>query len=485
MCRSEPTLSSSIVETAFPLRAYLQFDSFSVTSDFLVKPLGVVNGILLGYVLGDPYSFALSQNWGPMVHPASRRFVLNLETQEFLEFHWYLHNNTLLANWMKFPTGKHRLRYFVLYEAPPPGKIPYKLLSSVELVLQRTESGKQQPLSASDDLFTLLPPVEQSLQSIPSALEFATLLLGTFSGTFRWTQYNPENLTVTEDELYAYSVTVCTRTHAEDLRFRELRRLCYPSLQMDKAVLDPYDKKRCLDSNENTVNSPLLCNSFQAKPTHVTSFVNGNVVPSFNSVISTDLNSSGNGQSSPSASENCQPRRPLLSTESVSDEYRSTYKRGRSVMENSGLLWTHSWNFAPQEYFESYSSNTSSTDNFYSEDKGDMESFEAYDGCDCFYGNDFFDVVKGQVSEYLHDSSNWTEFSSISSVASDFYMRRTLSGINLSEYLSSENEILTNVELPSFGSAWDSAVDSLPHDTENDIATVFLTDGDWNFASEA
>jgi hypothetical protein len=88
LCRSEPSLPATVVETAFPLRAYLQFDSFSVTCDYLVKPLGVVNGILLGYVLGDPYSFALSQNWGPMVHPACRRFVLNLETQEFLEVRW-------------------------------------------------------------------------------------------------------------------------------------------------------------------------------------------------------------------------------------------------------------------------------------------------------------------------------------------------------------------------------------------------------------
>jgi hypothetical protein len=59
-------------------------------------------------VLGDPYSFALSQNWGPMVHPACRRFVLNLETQEFLEFHWYLHNDTLLANWMKVSVLNYR-----------------------------------------------------------------------------------------------------------------------------------------------------------------------------------------------------------------------------------------------------------------------------------------------------------------------------------------------------------------------------------------
>eukprot|EP00871_Galdieria_phlegrea_P002138 jgi/Galph1/2925/GphlegSOOS_G1580.1 len=464
MCRSEPTLPCTIVETAFPMRAYLQFDSFSVTSDYLVKPLGVVNGILLGYVLGDPYSFALSQNWGPMVHPASRRFAFNLETQEFLEFHWYLHNNTLLANWMKFPTKKHRLRYFVLYEAPPPGKIPYKLLSSVELVLQRTESGKHQVLSASDDLFTLLPPVEQSLQNIPTALEFATLLLGTFSGTFRWIQYDPETLTITEDELYAYSVTVCSRTHAEDLRLRELRRLCYPSLQVENPTSELYDKKQS-ELVEDSFD-PFVSQS-SCEDRRISSSLSDNsriITPSVCSFTSTEQNSAGNESIFPSNSEVCLSRGDGAFVQNT----------------NSGLLWTYSWNFAPQEYFDSYSSDASSTDNIKLERELVYESVQNRNECEHFIVRDFFNDV-----DYCSNSRN-LEFSSNSSVASDYYMTRKLSDINLSEYWSSEDDILTSVDLPAFSSVWDlqpqdSADNNLQRNTENDVATLFLNDGDWHF----
>jgi hypothetical protein len=491
LCRSEPSLPATVVETAFPLRAYLQFDSFSVTCDYLVKPLGVVNGILLGYVLGDPYSFALSQNWGPMVHPACRRFVLNLETQEFLEFHWYLHNDTLLANWMKFPTSKHRLRYFVLYEAPPPGKIPFKLLSSVELVLQRTESGKHQMLSASDDLFTLLPPVEQSLQNFPSALEFATLLLGTFSGTFRWTQYDPDTLTVTEDELYAYSVTICTRTHAEDIRLRELRRLCYPNLQVDSPVPEFYNKKY-VESNENKLESSLLNNVFEDQQINFSLSCNDTFIPSsFCSGTSVELQSDANVVCHTSELEKCRTCSDNSFAQNFVGGYRNgSFKRGRSSNENTGLLWTHSWNFAPQEYFDSYSSNTSSTDNSMLERKVDPASAGTRYECDYLFVNDFFDVAEDQVPEHCTGSRNESEFSSFSSMASEYNIKRTLSGISLSQYWSNEDDILTSVELPCLDySIWDvppqdSEVPSLPRTTENDIATIFLNDGDWILGSD-
>lgn len=285
----------------------------------------------------------------------------------------------------------------MLYEAPPPGKIPYKLLSSVELVLQRTESGKHQVLSASDDLFTLLPPVEQSLQNIPTALEFATLLLGTFSGTFRWTQYDPETLTITEDELYAYSVTVCSRTHAEDLRLRELRRLCYLSLQVENPTSELYDKKQT-ELIEDSFD--LFVSQSSPEDRRISSSLSDNsriITPSVCSFTSTEQNSTGNQSIFASYSESCLSRGDDAFVQNITNEHRSDYKRERSVMENSGLLWTYSWNFAPQEYFDSYSSDASSTDNIKLERELVYESVQNRNECEHFIVRDFFNVGEEQV----------------------------------------------------------------------------------------
>lgn len=74
-------------------------------------------------------------------------------------------------------------------------------------------------------------------------------------------------------------------------------------------------------------------------------------------------------------------------------------------------------------------------------------------------------------------------------MASDYYMTSKLSDINLSEYWSSEDDILTSVDLPPFSCVWDlqpqdSADNNLQRNTENDVATLFLNDGDWNFGSD-
>eukprot|EP00871_Galdieria_phlegrea_P004465 jgi/Galph1/5019/GphlegSOOS_G3624.1 len=484
MCRSEPTLASEVVETAFPLRAYLQCDSVVLTSDFLVKPLGVVNGILLGYVLGDPYSFALSQNWGPMMHPACRRFVFNLETQEFLEFHWYLHNNTLLANWMKFPTEKHRLRYFVLYEAPPPGKVPYKLLSSLELVLQRTENTRQQPLSASDELFTLLPPVERSLQNIEPALKFARLLLGSFSGTFRWTQYDPETLQVTEDELYAYSVTLCARTHAEDLWLRELRRLCYPHHNIGSPVPEFHEKDSVeFLSGRNACASAGRCNSDYLQ-------LMSKLNPGEGSVESS--NSAKRTNNSPSfVSQQCnsgyeKDEASLAGSEQISFTGQRM-KRGRTAFENSGLLWTHSWNFAPVEYFDTCSVNSyggsCSTD-----DKGVLQTGESEPACvSSVQGYNFLFDERYQSHEHDFSPKSNSDLSSLSSFASEYGLNTILGDMNLADYWNVETSTLPKV--PSFGAFWDFSQDNSDcglvgeflEPDEEISGTLLKNDLDWNF----
>eukprot|EP00871_Galdieria_phlegrea_P000062 jgi/Galph1/1056/GphlegSOOS_G5903.1 len=239
LCRTENYIIPSIIETAYPLKAEVEIDSCISNLEVLVKPLGVVNGLLLGYVLGDPYYFALCNSWGPMVHPACRRFVLNLDTEEFVEFHWYLHSNTVLVNWMKssiafdfrqeltvfqFPTSKHRLRYFVLYEIPEMGKLPYKLLYSIEIITQRaSDVDDVAPKSCN-----YLPSyATEQLQNVPVVMRFINGLLDTFSGTCRWTRYEPTSLACLSDLLYSYSARISINANAEELRRRELQRLCY------------------------------------------------------------------------------------------------------------------------------------------------------------------------------------------------------------------------------------------------------------------
>ncbi|GJQ08451.1 hypothetical protein GpartN1_g242.t1 [Galdieria partita] len=223
LCRTENSIQPSTIETAHALKADVEVEGQLFSLELLVKPLGVVNGILIGYVLGDPYHFALGKFWGPMVHPACRRFIFDLEKGEFLEFHWYVHNSTVLVNWMKFPTVDHRIGYFILFEAPEFDKLPHKLLHSIEIIAERSMN---EVCLRSEESFRFPIYVEEELRSVPSFLHALQGLLGVFGGTLRFTQYDPESLDCLSDALCSYSVVIRSSKHAENLRKRELQRFC-------------------------------------------------------------------------------------------------------------------------------------------------------------------------------------------------------------------------------------------------------------------
>jgi hypothetical protein len=265
LCRTEDSIQPSTIESAYALKAEVQVDQHLSSLELLVKPVGVVNRVLIGYVLGDPYYFALPRFWGPMVHPACRRFIFDLDTGQFLEFHWYVHNNTVLVNWMKFPTSDHRIRYFILFEAPELDKLPYKLLHSVEIISERTYD---EDCFRSVGSFQLPSYVEEELSSVPSFQRTLQSILGIFGGTCRWTSYDPETLEGLVDCIVPYMVTVTSIKFADSLRKRELQRFCHcftdvkwihrpgllfqsnDSLQEKNTVHcdnnDRYSKKECL-----------------------------------------------------------------------------------------------------------------------------------------------------------------------------------------------------------------------------------------------
>lgn len=102
-----------------------------------------------------------------------------------------------MASWLKFANSSHRIRYFVLYEAPPHGKLPFKLLKSVELVLQRMDDHKPENEEESYMLAQLADPSvhvlslaqERLLSIIPKSRVKAKRHLGIFYGTARKTVY--------------------------------------------------------------------------------------------------------------------------------------------------------------------------------------------------------------------------------------------------------------------------------------------------------
>ncbi|EME31296.1 hypothetical protein Gasu2_20720 [Galdieria sulphuraria] len=264
LCRTENSIQPSTIETAYALKAEVEVEGHSLSLELLVKPIGVVNRILIGYVLGDPYQFALPKFWGPMVHPACRRFIFDLEKGEFLEFHWYVHNNTVLVNWMKFPTVDHRIRYFILFEAPEVDKLPHKLLHSVEIVTERTID---EDCLYSEEDFQFPAHIEEELSSVPTFLHTLQSMLGVFGGTCRWSRYDPDSLDCLSDSLYSYSVVVRNIKFAENLRKRELQRFCHyfadtsfarPSCKSSRLAFHEIDSSRYPMEDRNLVQ----CNNF-------------------------------------------------------------------------------------------------------------------------------------------------------------------------------------------------------------------------------
>eukprot|EP00871_Galdieria_phlegrea_P001405 jgi/Galph1/2265/GphlegSOOS_G923.1 len=204
--REEPRVPCPLFLNSLKLRLAMYCGEKVKTLDVVMRPLGVINGVLLGYAIGN-YQDVFSKDWFPLNGPHCRRFAMDLKTGEFLEVHWY-NNGTCMVSWMQMSQSQQQIRYFVLYETPPPGRLPYKLKGSVELMLQIDSSrqgkfvtGKKHHLN--DDETVVTAEVDAPF-AFPGMKEALRRVVGVFQGTGRTTSYDPMNLSVTDDFTFPY-----------------------------------------------------------------------------------------------------------------------------------------------------------------------------------------------------------------------------------------------------------------------------------------
>lgn len=125
--------------------------------------------------------------------------------------HWYLEANQCLIYWMHLSNSSERSRHFVLYDLPPPGRLPTRLLKCVELFIQREYSMYGED-SKTDQEKTDKEWQKDELageQNKPFAFEGLNeslkRMVGIFRGTGRRTTYDPVHRNVTEDVTFPYS----------------------------------------------------------------------------------------------------------------------------------------------------------------------------------------------------------------------------------------------------------------------------------------
>jgi len=232
MCRKEPYIPAHIIESSVGICGDTYYGGERERMHFLMRPIGVVDNIMLGLKLGATYPFALPKNFDGV--PLCRRFAVDLESLEKLEFHWFS-NDTLLVDWMQFPSEQERLRYLVLFEAPPIGKRPAKLLRSTEVVSLKdslfsgqlrveTIEGELHEWSAST--FSLSTDEQNVFHEGVSYISHA---LGLFHGSLRTTVYDEDG-----KPLYTYDsivpietgIHVVRSSKTEYLKTLEMQRHC-------------------------------------------------------------------------------------------------------------------------------------------------------------------------------------------------------------------------------------------------------------------
>ncbi|GJD10145.1 hypothetical protein Gasu2_43550 [Galdieria sulphuraria] len=189
LCRQEPVVPSSVFQNSAKVRHSMIYGSKLRILDLLVRPVGVVNGILLGYSVGN-YHAVFS---------------------EFMEVHWYPAANQCLIYWMHLSSSSERSRHFVLYELPPPGRLPTKLLKCVELFIQREysayddDSKKQQDGINGECNKDHLTEEQERPFAFKGNKDSLKRMVGIFRGTGRRTTYDPVHRNVTEDFTFPYS----------------------------------------------------------------------------------------------------------------------------------------------------------------------------------------------------------------------------------------------------------------------------------------
>ncbi|KAK4526346.1 hypothetical protein GAYE_SCF23G4260 [Galdieria yellowstonensis] len=237
MSKDSSLLPSILIDMSNGFRVKLESESLTVNLDFLACPQAVVNNIVLGQVFGDPYYFALPDTLRQTVHPDCRRFVFDLENEEFLEFHWYNSRNILLTVWMKFVTDTRLMSYFVVYDMTGNiGRRPQRVLQSKEITLQKQKLEIETPeyldvfssIGSGSPLFYSSEEIERRLEAIPQAREFVRKLLGSFEGVMRTSEFELNTFKLLNSSQEPCQLSIFCREPAEDIKRRERSRLCMP-----------------------------------------------------------------------------------------------------------------------------------------------------------------------------------------------------------------------------------------------------------------
>jgi len=83
MCRKELYIPAHIIESSVGICGDTYYGGERERMHFLMRPIGVVDNIMLGLKLGATYPFALPKNFDGV--PLCRRFAVDLESLEKLE----------------------------------------------------------------------------------------------------------------------------------------------------------------------------------------------------------------------------------------------------------------------------------------------------------------------------------------------------------------------------------------------------------------
>jgi len=142
-----------------------------------------------------------SRSWCPVNEPHCRRYAMDLKSKEVLEVHWF-DENICLVYWLQTSL----LQYFVLYETPPPSKLPFQLKGSIELVVRmETQERKLVSFESKHEGTAVVESENEEMPfAFPGVKETLRCLVGVFQGTGRRVKYHPFHLSVTEDFLFPY-----------------------------------------------------------------------------------------------------------------------------------------------------------------------------------------------------------------------------------------------------------------------------------------
>ncbi|GJD09932.1 hypothetical protein Gasu2_41550 [Galdieria sulphuraria] len=260
MCRKELYIPAHMIESAVGICGDTCYGYERERMHFLMRPIGVVDNIMLGLKLGATYPFALPKDFDGV--PLCRRFAVDLENLEKLEFHWFS-NGTLLVDWMQFPSEQERLRYLVLFEAPPIGKRPAKLLRSTEVVSLKdstfsgrlgveTGDGELHELSAATFSLSL-----DERNIFDEGVSYISHALGLFHGSLRITIYGEDSKPYTYDQIVPIEtgIHIVRNAKTEYLKMLEMKRHCvyYPMLDIGQlyGIEKPSGKLKMLLEREH------------------------------------------------------------------------------------------------------------------------------------------------------------------------------------------------------------------------------------------